>query len=139
MRRHEISDEQWNKIKDLLPGKPGDPGRTAADNRGFLNALLWIAKTGAPWRDLPERFGEWNSVFQRFNRWSKRGVWARLLQVWQDPDLESLMLDSTVTRAHQHAAGARKKGARTKPSGDRAAGSAPSCTSPWKRRGGRSN
>ena len=137
MRRHEISDEQWDKIKDLLPGKPSDPGRTAEDNRDFINAVLWIARTGAPWRDLPERFGAWNSVFQRFNRWSNRGVWGRLLQAWQDPDLECLMLDSTVIRAHQHAAGARKKGAMTKRSGVRAADSAPSCTSPSRRRGGR--
>jgi len=139
MRRHEISDERWNKIKDLLPGKPSDPGRTAVDNRGFLNAVLWIAKTGAPWRDLPERFGEWNSVFQRFNRWCKRGAWARLLQAWQDPDLECLMLDSTVIRAHQHAAGAKKKGMPIKPSAVRAVDSAPSCTSPSRRRDGRSS
>jgi transposase len=138
MRRHEISDEQWNKIKDLLPGTPGDPGKTAEDNRGFINAVLWIAKTGAPWRDLPERFGAWNSVFQRFDRWCKRSVWTRLLRAWQDPDLECLMLDSSVIRAHQHAAGARKKGVTTKPSGGRAADSAPSCTWRSTRRGARS-
>ena len=138
-RRHEISDDQWDRIQGLLPGQPGGHGRVAADNRRFLNAVLWIAKTGAPWRDLPERFGEWNSVFQRFNRWSQRGVWGRLLQAWQDPDLECLMLDSTVIRAHQHAAGARKKGMTTKPSGVRAADSAPSCTSPSRRRGARLN
>ncbi len=135
MRRHEISDEQWDRIKYLLPGKPCDPGRTATDNRRFMNAVLWIARTGAPWRDMPERFGVWNSVFQRFNRWCKRGVWERLLRVWQDPDLECLMLDSTVIRAHQHAAGARKKGAMAKPAGGRAADSAPSCTSPSRRTG----
>jgi putative transposase len=105
MRRHEITDEQWMKIRRLLPGKAGDPGRTAEDNRLFINAVLWVAKTGAPWRDLPERFGPWNSVFQRFNRWSKRGVWKRIFDAWKDPDLECLMLDSTVIRAHQHAAG----------------------------------
>ena len=137
MRRHEISDEQWEKIKDLLPGKPGDPGRTAEDNRAFIHAVLWIAKTGAPWRDMPERFGVWNSVFQRFNRWAKRGVWGRLLQAWQD--LECLMLDSTVIRAHQHAAGARKKGTTIKPSAVRAGGSAPSRTSLSKRPGVPSN
>ena len=140
MRRHEISDEQWNKIKDLLPGQAAHPGRTAADNRGFINAVLWIARTGAPWRDLPERFGEWNSVFQRFNRWSKRGVWRRLLEAWQEPDLECLMLDSTIIRAHQHAAGAKKKQtAVTKPSADRAADSAPNCTSPSRRADARWN
>ena len=130
MRRHEITDEQWERIKDLLPGKAGDPGRTAADNRLFLNAVFWIARTGVPWRDLPERFGEWNSVFQRFNRWCKRGVWARLLAVWQDPDLECLMLDSTIIRAYQHAAGALKKGATTKRWAARVEGSARSCIWP---------
>jgi transposase len=121
MRRHEIDDDQWSKIKSLLPGKVGDPGRTAENNRLFINGVLWIARTGAPWRDLPERFGEWNSVFQRFNRWCKRGVWQRVLTAWQDPDLECLMLDSTVIRAHQHSAGASsKKG--TKLWGGRVAG-----------------
>jgi len=130
MRRHEITDEQWNRIKDFLPGKPGDPGRTAVDNRQFINAVLWIARTGAPWRDLPERFGEWNSVFQRFNRWCKRGVWAQLLEHWKDPDLEYLMLDSTIIRAHQHAAGAQKKGEPNRHWAARAGDSAPNCTWP---------
>ena len=101
MRRHEIADEAWEKIKGLLPGKAGDPGRTAEDNRWFVNAVLWIARTGAGWRDLPERLGVWNSVFQRFNRWCKADVWGRVLKAWQNPDLETLMLDSTVVRAHQ--------------------------------------
>lgn len=106
LRRHEISDETWNAIKDLLPGQEGDPGVTAKDNRLFVNALFWIAKTGAPWRDLPERFGKSNSVFQRFSRWCKAGVFQALMEKLQDPDLGSLMLDSTIIRAHQHAAGA---------------------------------
>jgi transposase len=107
MRRHEIKDEDWERIRDLLPGKAGDPGVTAKDNRLFVNAVLWIAKTGAPWRDLPERFGNWNSVWKRFDRWSKKGVWERVFLALQDPDLEWLMFDSTVVRAHQHAAGAK--------------------------------
>ena len=107
LRRHEISDQQWDAIKDLLPGKEGDPGATAKDNRLFINALLWIAKTGAPWRDLPPRFGNHNSVFQRFNRWCKNGVFQRIIDKLQDPDLDVLLLDSTVIRAHQHAAGAK--------------------------------
>src|SRR5882762_3982448 len=74
LRRHAVSDEHWERIKDLLPGKEGDPGVTAADNRLFVDAVLWIAKTGAPWRDLPERFGPWNSVWKRFDRLSKAGV-----------------------------------------------------------------
>ena len=107
-RRHELSDQQWAKIEALLPGREGDPGKSGENNRLFVNAVLWIAKTGAPWRDLPERFGNWNSVFQRFNRWCKRGVWQRVLEtVKGDADLEHLLLDSTVIRAHQHAAGAK--------------------------------
>jgi putative transposase len=107
-RRHEIKDEAWDRIKDLLPGKKEDPGRTAADNRLFINAVFWIARTGAQWRDLPERFGEWNSVFVRFNRWSKRGVWEQVLAaLGGDPDLNELLMDSTIVRAHQHAAGAK--------------------------------
>ena len=130
MRRHEISDDHWDRIKDFLPGQQGDPGVTAKDNRLFVNAVLWIAKTGAPWRDLPERFGPWNSVWKRFDRWAKKGVWLRVFEELKDPDLEWLILDSTVIRAHQHAAGAVKKGAPTKRWAAPAAGSAPSCISP---------
>jgi len=107
LRRHEITDQQWNAIKDLLPGQEGYPGATAKDNRLFVNAVMWIAKTGAPWRDLPDRFGKWNSVFQRFNRWCKAGVFSKIMEHLQDPDLGVLMLDSTIIRAHQHAAGAK--------------------------------
>ena len=106
LRRHEITEQQWNALKDLLPGQEGDPGATAKDNRLLINAVVWIAKTGAPWRDLPERFGNWNSVFQRFNRWCKAGVFQTIMEKLQDPDLSVLLLDSTIIRAHQHAAGA---------------------------------
>lgn len=109
MRRFELSDEQWQRVEGLLPGQPGSPGRSGEDNRLFLDAVLWIVRTGAPWRDLPERFGDWNSVFQRFNRWAKKGVWQRVFDALQDPDLEWVMLDATIIRAHVHAAGARKK------------------------------
>ena len=107
LRRHEITDEQWEAMRDLLPGQEGDPGATGKDNRLFVNAIMWIAKTGAPWRDLPERFGNWNGVFQRFNRWCKKGVWQTIMERFQDPDLDVLLLDSTIIRAHQHAAGAK--------------------------------
>ena len=108
MRRHEISDEQWTAIEPMLPGKSGDPGRTAQDNRSFVNAVVWIARTGAPWRDLPERFGPWDTVYKRFNRWCKRGVWGRVLEaLGGDEELTDLLLDSTIVRAHQHAAGAK--------------------------------
>lgn len=114
-RRYEIADENWQRIKDLLPGKEGDPGRTADDNRLFINAVLWIGRTGAPWPDLPERFGKYNSVFQRFNRWSKKGVWQAVFKALQEPDLEWLMIDSTIVRAHQHAAGQKKAAPKMKP------------------------
>jgi transposase len=113
--RHSISDEGWERIQDLLPGKPGDPGVTGKDNRLFVDAVLWIGKTGAPWRDLPERFGQWNTIWKRFSRWAQKGVWQRVFAALQDPDLEWLILDSTIVRAHQHAAGARKKTAVRQP------------------------
>jgi len=130
-RRHELSDEQWVRIEPLLPGRKADPGRTGKNNRLFVDAVLWIAKTGAPWRDLPERFGNWNSVFQRYNRWCKRGVWQRILEtLGGEPDLEYLLLDSTIVRAHQHAAGA-KGGRTTKPSAVLAAVGARKSTPAW--------
>jgi transposase len=122
--RHAISDENWERIKDLLPGQAGQPGVTAKDNRLFIDAVLWIAKTGAPWRDLPERFGNFNSVWRRFDRWARKGVWRKLFGHFQDEDLEWLILDSTVIRAHPHAAGAKKKRRRRR-AGGRGAGQEP--------------
>lgn len=111
MRRFELSDEQYARIELLLPGKPSDPGATARSNRLFLDAILWIARTGAPWPDLPERFGKYDTAYQRFNRWAKSGVLARVMEtLGGDADVENLLIDSTVIRAHQHAAGAKKKG-----------------------------
>jgi transposase len=107
--RHAITDADWDRIKDLLPGRPGQSGWLAADNRRFIDAVLWIAKTGAPWRDLPERLGRWNSVWRRFDRWARKGTWVQVFEALQDPDLEWLILDSTVVRAHPCAAGAEKK------------------------------
>ena len=133
MRRHEITDDCWERIKDFLPGQPGDPGVTAKDNRLFVNAVLWIAKTGAPWRDLPERFGPWGSVWKRFDRWAKKGVWKRVFETLQDPDLEWMIIDRTVVRAHQHAAG-KKGGKAMRPSAVLGADSAPrsrSWSMPW--------
>ena len=124
MRRFELSDEQWVRVEGLLPGKKGDPGRPAVNSRLFLDAVLWIARTGAPWRDLPERFGPWNSVFKRFNRWAKKGVWQRVFEALQDLDLEWLMVDATIVRAHLHAAGASKKAATTSSSDARSEASA---------------
>jgi putative transposase len=119
--RRELKDAQWARIERLVPGKEGDKGRHGADNRLFVDAVLWIARTGSPWRDLPTEFGNWNSQFQRFRRWAKNGVWESLFKALaEDPDLEYLLIDATVVRAHQHAAGA-KGGAMRRRSGVRAA------------------
>lgn len=115
-RRYEISDEDYERIRPLLSGKPGDPGRNADNNRAFINGVLWIARTGAPWEDLPDRYGKANTVFQRFNRWAKKGRWQAIFEALQDPDLEWLMLDTTTVRAHQHAAGQKKAIPKPKPS-----------------------
>lgn len=107
--RHAIEDADWERIQHLLPGQPGQHGKVAKNNRLFIDAVLWIAKTGVPWRDLPNDFGKWNSVWRRFDRWASKGVWRRVFEVLQDPDLEWVILDSTAIRAHPHAAGAKKK------------------------------
>ncbi len=115
MRRYEITDEQWLRIQHLLAGKQGDPGRSAENNRRFINAVLWIARSGAPWRDLPQYYGKHNSVYQRFNRWSKKGRWQAIFEQIQEPDLDWIMIDSTTVRAHQQAAGQKKVPPRPKP------------------------
>jgi len=103
-----LSDAQWRRIEVLCAGKTSDPGVTGRDNRMFVEGVLWIARTGSPWRDLPAVFGEWNSVFQRFSRWSRGGVWHRIFAALSDdPDFEYAIIDSTIVRAHQHAAGAK--------------------------------
>jgi putative transposase len=108
MIRHRLTDEQWGRIENLVPGKPGDPGRSGKDNRLFVDAIIWMARTGAPWRDLSPFFGNWNSVWKRFRRWAKAGVWERILAALaDDPDFESVIIDGTIIRAHQHAAGGK--------------------------------
>jgi transposase len=110
MVRKLMSDEQWRRIEQMLPGKPGDVGRSGADNRLFVEAVLWIARTGSPWRDLPAAFGNWNSAYVRFARWSRAGVWQRVFAALsKEADFREAMIDSTIVRAHQHAAGAQKK------------------------------
>jgi transposase len=108
--RYEISDADWDRIKDLLPGQPGQHGGVAEDNRRFLNAVLWVARTGAAWADLPERLGNPNSQWRRFDRWAEKGRWDPILAALRDPDLDVLILDSTAVRAHPCAAGAKKNG-----------------------------
>jgi putative transposase len=116
MARRELRDDQWERISGLLPGKATDRGVTAKDNRLFIDAVLWIARSGAHWRELPEVFGHWNSVFARYNRWAKKGVWERVFHALSgDPDFEYVLLDSTVVRAHQHSAGAKGGMRRRKP------------------------
>lgn len=104
-KRYELSDAQWKRIGHLLPGKVGDPGRTGADNRLFVNGVLWVLRSGARWEDLPERYGKYKSVHKRFTRWAKAGVWERMFDsLTEDPDSQYLMLDTTLVRVHQHAA-----------------------------------
>lgn len=112
MIRRYLTNAQWERIEKLCAGKEGDKGRHGEDNRNFVDAVLWINRTGAPWRDLPDEFGKWNSQFKRFRRWSKKGVWEHMFNELREcPDCEYLIIDATIVRAHQHAAGA-KKGAR---------------------------
>jgi transposase len=128
LARHAISDADWARIEPLLP-RHGPAGT----KRRFVDAVLFVAKTGLPWRDLPERFGDWNAVWKRFDRWSKAGRWQRVFEALQDPDREWLILDSTVIRAHPCAAGAKKKpaaraGRRNRLSAAAGAGSGPRST-----------
>jgi len=105
VKRYELSDRQWERVKDLLPGKIGDPGRSGRDNRQFVNGVLWVLRSGARWYDLPERYGKWKSVHTRFSRWAKAGVWERVFEALvRDRDNQYLMLDTTLVRAHQQAA-----------------------------------
>lgn len=105
IKRYELSETQWQRIAPLLPGKPSDPGRTGSDNRLFVNGCLWVLRSGAHWRDLPERYGRWKTIHKRFSRWAHGGVWERVFAtLTADRDSQYLMLDSTIVRAHQQAA-----------------------------------
>jgi transposase len=101
IKRYEVSERQWERIGPMLPGKSSDPGRTAADNRLFVNGVLWVLRSGARWSDLPERYGKFKSVHKRFTRWARAGVWERVFQaLTKDRDNEYLMIDSAIVRAH---------------------------------------
>jgi transposase len=120
MRRHALRDDQWELVRARLPGRVGSVGVAAADNRLFVEAVLYRYRTGVPWRNLPERFGDEVAVHLRFSRWAKSGVWERLFQhLAADADNEYAMIDSTIVRVHQHSAGAKKKSARIRRSGAR--------------------
>ncbi len=122
MGRMVLNDEQWKRVGPLLPGKQGDRGRSGKDNRLFLEAVLWIVRTGSPWRDLPESFGHWFSVWKRFRRWALKGVFERIFAALSgDPDFEYALIDGTIIRVHQHGTGA-KGGLTIRPSAARAAG-----------------
>ena len=130
-RRHDISDHTWEILEPLLPGHKGHVGRPASDNRLFINAVFWILRTGAPWRDLPPDYGDWKNVHRRFCRWRDKGVWEKLLEALIiEPDYEWLMIDASHCKVHPHAAGARggnQDMSRTK------GGSTPRYTWPWMR------
>src|SRR5918994_1955412 len=114
MERSELTDAQWDRLHPLLPPQKPRTGRPASDHRTVINGILWILRTGSPWRALPERYGSWETVSPRFYRWQKAGVWDRVLsKIQRQADTDGRLdwslhfVDSTVVRAHQHAAGAK--------------------------------
>ena len=110
-----LRDDQWVKMEPHCLGKPTDPGRSGGDNRVFLEAVLWIARTGSPWRDLPTVFGKWNTVFRRYRDWVKADVFQRLFEaVSGNPDMEFAMIDGTIVKVHRHGQGS-KGGLRARP------------------------
>jgi len=116
-----LTDAQWAKMEPHCLGKPSDPGRTGADGRLFLEAVLWIARTSSPWRDLPQAFGKWNTVFKRYRDWVKADVFKRIFDaVSDDPDMEYVMVDATIVKVHRHGQGA-KGGLTIRPSANREA------------------
>ena len=133
--RHELTDEQFARLAPLLPPERPATGRPNHDHRRIINGILWRLRTGAPWRDVPARYGKWDTIYSRFRRWQRAGVWQRVLAALQaeadargELDWGLHFVDATVVRAHQHAAGA-KRGAATRPSAAPAAASRPSSTS----------
>lgn len=115
IRRHELTDDHWERLVPLLPPQRPRTGRPARDHRTILNGILWVLRTGAPWRDLPDRYGSWQTVYSRFRRWRAAGVWEQVLTALQsdaafDDTLDGslAMIDGTNVRAHQQAAGAKK-------------------------------
>ena len=104
MKRYELSAAQWRKIEGFLPGRPGSVGVTARDNRGFVNGVLRVLRSGARWKDMPDEYGKWKSVHKRFTRWARDGIWERIFKVLlEDPNSTCFMIDSTIVRAHQQA------------------------------------
>lgn len=115
MTRLCLTDRQWSLIEPYCLGKKTDPGRSGTDNRMFVEGILWIARTGSPWRDLPPEFGKWNTAFRRYRDWAKADVFARIFEALSgDPDMEYAMVDSTIVKVHRHGHGA-KGGLKAKP------------------------
>jgi len=113
--RGDLTNEEWDRIKAHLPKQQSKRGRPAQAHRQVLNGILWVLRTGAPWRDLPERYGKWTTIYSRFQRWRKSGTWNTMFAQLQtalehenNVDWEVHFIDSTTVRAHQHAAGAKK-------------------------------
>ena len=130
-RRHDMRDEVWRLLQPLLPGQRGQWGGIAEDNRRFVNAVFWVLRTGAPWRDLPPVYGKWNSVYQRFRRWRDDGTWERVLEALiKEPDFEWVMIDASHVKVHPHAAGAVGG---NQGMGVTKGGSTPRYTWPWMR------
>ena len=111
LKRYELTDVEWAKIEHLLPPEQtGKKGRPAKNNRTMFNGIVWIAKSGAPWRDLPERYGPWETVYSRYRKWLDDGILDNIFRVLSlDAELEELSIDSTIVRAHQSSAGAKKE------------------------------
>jgi transposase len=115
MARGDLTDTQYARLQPLLPRSEGKPGHPYQDHRKVINGILWRLRTGAPWRDLPERYGPWQTCYDRLVRWRRAGVWERIFQtLLGQADAQGhvewsvISVDSTVVRAHQHAAGARR-------------------------------
>ena len=107
-KNFDISDRMWALLEPHLPGRRGTSGRNARDNRQFINAVIWILRTGAPWRDLPPAYGDWKNTNRRFCRWRDKGIWERLFKKFvKDPDFEWLMIDASYIKVHPHGTGAR--------------------------------
>ena len=130
-KRHDLSDKDWALLEPHLPGRAGQWGRVAQDNRRFLNAVFWILRTGAPWRDLPPAYGDWKNTHRRFCRWRDKRIWESLLeQLIEEPDYEWLMIDVSHCKVHPHAAGARGG---NQGMGPTKGGSTPRTIWPWMR------
>ena len=116
LRRYELTDQEWELIESLLPpGKTVKPRRPSKNNRTMLNGMVWIARSGAPWRDLPERYGPWETVYSRFRKWIEDSVIDNIFRILSlDAELEELSLDASIVQAHQHSAGVKKGGLQTK-------------------------